>query len=67
MRGSSHLNILISFFITSITRAQQQHLEKQMLISVQTGLKELEQIVSKDVKILREKIEETIRHFNSAK
>ena len=61
------MGIFKSIFNTLITRAHQQQLEKQMLISVQVGLKELEQIVSKDVKILRDKIEETNRHYNSAK
>ena len=61
------MDIFKSIFNTSIIRAHQQQLQKQMLISVQVGLKELEQIVSKDVKILRDKIEETNRHYNSAK
>jgi hypothetical protein len=55
------------FTNTVLIRAHQQQLEKQTLISVQMGLRELERIVSKDVKILRDKIEETNRHYDSAK
>lgn len=57
----------ISFIRTWLIRVHQQQLEKQTLMSVQMGLRELEQIVSKDVKILRDKIEETNRHYNNAK
>ena len=48
-------------------RAHQQQVETQKLRSVKLGLSELEKIVSKDVKILRDKIEETDRLYNSAK
>ena len=68
MTGYSYGQTLKSCLIDSLLiRVHQQQLEKQMLVSVQMGLRELERIVSKDVKILRDKIEETNRHYNSAK
>lgn len=42
-------------------------METQNLLLVKAGLKELDSIVSKDVEILRNKIEETDRLYNSAK
>ena len=68
MTGCSYGQTLKSSFIDSLLiRVHQQQLEKQTLMSVQMGLRELERIVSKDVKILCDKIEETNRHYNSAK
>lgn len=61
------INLKTYFTNTVLIRVHQQLLEKQTLISVQMGLRELERIVSQDVKILRDKIEETNRHYNSAK
>ena len=57
----------ISFYSYLTNQGSSATVGKQTLMSVQMGLRELEQIVSKDVKILRDKIEETNRHYNNAK